>query len=182
MKKTGLLITTLLMFALHGCGGAEERKAAYLDKAEQSLKAGNLEKARIELKNVLQIDPKNARAYFKLGNIFERKKKFSDAFAHYNKAIELDSDNLEYHAKIGRFYLILANDIEKATEKMSLVLSKDKDDINGLLLKAGILATQGETKKAKRVSEALFENHPESIECALFLSKLYLEENNTAMQ
>ena len=176
MKKTGLLITTLLMFALHGCGGAEERKAAYLDKAEQSLKAGNFEKARIELKNVLQIDPKDAQAYFKLGNIFERKKEFRDSFAHYNKATELDPDNLEYQAKIGLFYLILSNDIEKATEKMSLVLSKDKDDINGLLLKAGILTAQGKIKEAKWVSEALFEKHPESIECALLLSKLYLKE------
>ena len=176
MKKTGLLITTLLMFALHGCGGAEESKVAYLDKAEQSLKAGNLEKARIELMNVLQIDPKDARAYFKLGNIFERQKEYKKSFANYNRAVELDPDNLEYQAKIGRFYLLLANDIEKASEKMYLALSKDKDDINGLLLKAGILVRQGKIKEAKKVSVTIFEKHPESIENALFLSSLYLKE------
>ena len=176
MKKTGLLITTLLMFALHGCGGADERKTTYLDKAEQSLKAGDLDKARIELKNVLQIDPKDARAYFKLGNIFERQKEYRKSLGYYNKAVELDPDNLEYQAKIGRFYLLLANDIEKASEKMNLALSKDKDDINGLLLKAGILARQGKTKEAKKVSATIFENHPDSIENALFLSSLYLKE------
>ena len=124
-------------------------KAAYLDKAEQSIKAGNLEKARIELKNVLKIDPKDARAYFKLGNVFERQKDFKKSFANYNKAVELNPDNLEYQAKIGRFYLLLANNIEKASEKMNLALSVDKNNISGLVLKAGILIRQGKTKEAK---------------------------------
>ena len=39
-----LIITSFIML-LMACGGAEERKAAYLEKAEQSIKAGDLEKA-----------------------------------------------------------------------------------------------------------------------------------------
>ena len=71
-----VLIIVSIAFMVIACGGAEERKAAYMEKAEKSLNAGDLDKARIELKNVLQIDPKDAQAYFKLGNIFERKKEF----------------------------------------------------------------------------------------------------------
>ena len=76
MKNLKAYVLIFLVFALVACGGAEERKAAYLEKAQQSLDAGDLDKARIELKNVLQIDPKDAQAWFKLGTIFERKQEF----------------------------------------------------------------------------------------------------------
>jgi len=173
MKNIKTLVLVFLAFIMVACGGAEERKAAYLEKAEKSLNAGDLDKARIELKNVLQIDPKDAQAYFKLGNIFEQKKDFRKAFGNYNKAAELDPENSEYQLKIGRFYLVLAGDIEKATEKMNLILSKDENDIHGLMLKAGILLKQGKASDAKEITRKIFESHPENVENTIFLSSLY---------
>ena len=167
-----LIITSFIML-LMACGGAEERKAAYLEKAEQSIKAGDLEKARIELKNALQIDPKDAVAFFKLGNVYERQKDYSKAFANYSKAEELDPENTEYHAKIGRFYLVLARDVEKAKEKLALIQNANKDDVNGLLLEAGILLKEGKIDQATSITQGIFEKHPENIENAIFLSTLY---------
>ena len=161
---------------LAGCGGADERKAAYLEKARISIEAGDLDKARIELKNVLQIDPKDAQAYFQLGNVFEQKKDYRKAFGNYSKATELNPENLEYHAKIGRFYLALAGDIDRAIEKRDLILNKDANDIGGLLLKAGILYKQKDKASAKKIAMDIFSKHPEHIENALFLSTLYLRE------
>ena len=56
MKIFRILLLTLCTYALISCGGAEERKAVYLEKAKASIEAGVFEKARIELKNVLQIE------------------------------------------------------------------------------------------------------------------------------
>ena len=184
MKLTRYIFLISFVTVLMACGGAEERKAAYLDKAEKSLIAGDLDKARIELKNVLQIDPKDARAYFKLGNILERKQDFRVAFGNYNKAAELDPDNSEYQAKLGRFYLVLAGDIEKAEEKMDLILAKDANDINGLMLKTGILLKQDKPEEAKAIAKSLFDSHPENAENAIFLSTIYGrdKEFNEAIQ
>jgi len=179
MKLTRNLLLVGLVTFLVACGGAEERKAVYLEKAEKSLNAGDLDKARIELKNVLQIDPKDARAYFKLGTIFERQQEFRKAFGNYNKAAELDPGNSEYEAKLGRFYLILAGDVDKATEKMDLILAKDANDMNGLLLKAGIQIKQGKADEAKTIAKSLFQAHPDDAEVALFLSTLYLKDKQT---
>ena len=85
MNIIKVLVIISLSYVVIACGGAEERKAAYLEKAEKSLNAGDLDKARIELKNVLQIDPKDARAYFKLGTIFERQQEFRKAFGNYQQ-------------------------------------------------------------------------------------------------
>ncbi|MDH5573431.1 MAG: tetratricopeptide repeat protein, partial [Gammaproteobacteria bacterium] len=75
-----ILITIIAIMVLVGCGGADERKAAYLEKARISMGIGDLDKARIELKNVLQIDPKNAQAYFLMGDLYDRQKDYAKAF------------------------------------------------------------------------------------------------------
>ena len=105
MKFYRILILTLCAYALISCGGAEERKAVYLEKAKASIEAGDLEKARIELKNVLQIDPKDADAYYQLGKIYEQKKEYRKAYGNYLKAEELNPDLLANQARLGRFYL-----------------------------------------------------------------------------
>ena len=51
--KFKLLISTTLIMILAACGGADEKKAVYMEKAKSSIEAGELEKARIELKNDL---------------------------------------------------------------------------------------------------------------------------------
>lgn len=57
MRFYNLAIIVFSTVVLISCGGAEERKAVYLEKAKSSMATGDYDKARIELKNVLQIDP-----------------------------------------------------------------------------------------------------------------------------
>ena len=89
MKLYRILILTLFAYTLISCSGAEERKAVYMEKAKSSIEAGDLDKARIELKNVLQIDPKDGEAHYQLGYILEQQNKFRKAYGYYLKAEEL---------------------------------------------------------------------------------------------
>jgi hypothetical protein len=54
----GLVATSLLT----ACGSAQTRKAGYLKEAQALYAAGNYEKARLEYRNVIQIDSRNAGA------------------------------------------------------------------------------------------------------------------------
>ena len=128
MKLYRILLLTLCAFALISCGGAEERKAVYLEKAKSSIASGNLDKARIELKNVLQIDPKDADAYFQLGKVHEQLNEYQKAFGNYLKAEELNPNLLENQARLGRIYLLLANEPDKAQQKIDLILSKEPNN------------------------------------------------------
>ena len=69
-----LLIIALTVGLLSACGGKEERKAKYLEKGKSYLAEKNYDKAKIEFKNVLQIDPKDANGYLFLGQIEEKQK------------------------------------------------------------------------------------------------------------
>ena len=48
MKLYRILLLTLCTYALISCGGLEERKAVYMEKAKSSIESGDLDKARIE--------------------------------------------------------------------------------------------------------------------------------------
>jgi len=97
---------SILAASLTACGGADERKVKYLEKGKAYIEQKNYDKARIEFKNVLQIDPKYAEAYFYMGQLNERKKELSKAFANYKKAIELDPKHIDAKLKLAKIYVV----------------------------------------------------------------------------
>ncbi len=174
-----ILITIFAIVSLISCGGAEERKEVYLEKAKQSLASGELDKARIELKNVLQIDPKNGEAYFQLGKMHEKQQDYMKAYGSYLKAEELSPDLLDNHAQLGRFYLLLMNDVEKAQQKVELILSKDPGNVQGLLLKATIALKANDMADAMKITKSIVADNPAHVDAAIYLASLYLRERNS---
>jgi uncharacterized lipoprotein YmbA len=51
---TNILLVALAVLLMAGCGGAESRKAKYLERSKNYLEQQNYDKAAVELKNVLQ--------------------------------------------------------------------------------------------------------------------------------
>jgi len=177
MKLFRIFILAFFAVTLIACGGAEERKAVYLKKAKASMEAGDLDKARIELKNVLQIDPKDSDAYYQLGRVFEQKKEYRKAYGNYLKAEELNPENLSNQAKLGRIYLLMANQPEKAQEKIDYILSKDSNNVDGLLLKALMLYRKKDTHEAMKIVESVVSSDPGNFEGVALLAAVYTKDN-----
>ena len=66
-----------------------------MGKAKASIEAGDFDKARIELKNVLQIDPKDSEAFYQLGKVYEELNNYRKAFGSYLKSEELNPNLLK---------------------------------------------------------------------------------------
>jgi tetratricopeptide (TPR) repeat protein len=173
-----LLLSIAFITVLTACGGAEERKAVYMEKAKSSIEAGDLDKARIELKNVLQIDPKDGEAYFQLGKVFEQQQDFRKAYGNYLKAEELSPELLENHARLGRFYLLLMKDSDKAQEKVDLILSKEPENADGLMLKAALILQDKDKAGAIAIAKDVVARDPGYVEGATFLATLYVSDKN----
>jgi len=177
MKLFRSFILAFFAVALIACGGAEERKSVYMEKAKVSIDAGDFDKARIELKNVLQIDPKDGEAYFQLGQVYEQQKDYRKAYGNYLKAAELRPDLLQNHARLGRFYLLLMNDADKAQEKVTLILSKEPNNSDGLLLKAALMLRNKKTAEATKIAQMIVAQNPAHSDSVAFLSALYVNDN-----
>ena len=83
VPRAGLIAALLL--AVVACGGGEARKAEHVAKGEAFLAERNYEKARVEFRNALQIDPKDARVRAYVGLANERLGNFEDAVRAYRR-------------------------------------------------------------------------------------------------
>lgn len=165
-----------LAAVLFGCGGAEERKAEHLAKAIAFFEANNQEKALVEFKNVLQIDPKTAKPYYYLGRIEEDKKNWPQAFGLYQKAVELDPDYHDARFKLAQF-LALARDADKAAETLAPVARERPDDLEVRLLQVAIGNLKGDTAGALRALEAIVAEKPAKPDPYLILAALHTQQS-----
>lgn len=170
-----VLIVLLSVLAITGCGGAESRKAKYLERSKNYLEEQNYDKAAVELKNVLQIDPKYAEAYYYLGKVEESRANWQKAFANYSKAVELDPDYFPAQASIGRFYL-LSGDAAKAEEIEQKILAKNPEHPEGKTLKAAILLSKKDVTGAIKLAQEVISADPKQVSTTAFLADIYLRQ------
>ena len=116
-------VTTFIIMsvgAMIACGGAEERKSSYLNKAKVSIQQGDHKKAKIDLKNVMQIDPLHSEAFYLMGTVEEKLGNYRKAFPLYAKAVELDENNVAARYSLGKFYLRLKK-LEEAKKEAAAI-------------------------------------------------------------
>src|SRR5690349_24498135 len=80
-------IGLLAAVTVTACGGPEERKAKYFARANEYIEAANYPKARVALRNVLKIDPKDAEAYYRFAQVEEKEKNWRIAVRLYQKVV-----------------------------------------------------------------------------------------------
>lgn len=162
----------LIISLMSACGSKEEREQQYLEKAQVLIKENNAEKARIELKNVLQINPKNIPARLLMAKLAEKDQDWQKMFTFLQSVITDKPDEYAAQTELGKLYLF-SNDFEKAMEKAELVLSKDPQNIAGLNLKSATLLRKGEQVIAEQLAQQVLSAEPGNIEATQILIKLY---------
>ena len=162
----------LVMMSLLACGGPQERKAQYRAKAQDYIQAGNFPKARVALRNVLKIDPKDADAYFLVAQVEEKEKNWRNAVANYQQVVDLVPDHKEALIILAKYYLEakLADEVGRAADK---VLATRPQDPQAQALKIAVLAQQGQVNQAMVRAEELSRKHSTEPDVAILLATLY---------
>ena len=170
-----LSVASILIATLVACGGAEERKEKYLEKGKIYLEEKNYDKARIEFKNVLQIDPKYAEAYYFMGQLLEKQKGFRKAISNYKKAIELNPNHINAKAKLATIYVIAGTDdyIEKAKKLLNEVKEVDPSHPDALFVSGTVEYKAGNVDKAIIQMEKVLENNVHLVGGIAMLSNIY---------
>jgi tetratricopeptide (TPR) repeat protein len=168
-----------MALAVAGCGGPEERKASYMSKAQAHIQEDNFPKARVALRNVLKIDPKDAEAYYLFAEVEEKEKNWKEAFGNYLKVVELVPDHERALLKLAKFYL-QGGAIDQVLDTAEKVLAKTPGQVEAHTLKIAVQAVRGDRNGALGAAEALAQQHPTDPDAATLLATLYLAGGRTA--
>jgi Flp pilus assembly protein TadD len=128
---------------LSGCGGAAARKSAYLAKGKEYLAQRNYEKARVEFRNALQIDPNDAELRYENALVTEKLGDIRGAVQLYRAALDADPTFAPAHAGLGRLF-VFAGLSKQAIDEVSAPLAKHPDDAALLTVRAGARLQQGD--------------------------------------
>jgi tetratricopeptide (TPR) repeat protein len=157
--RLSLISLLLAVGILAGCTSSEDREAKYYDRAQQQFEDGNLEKAFLEVKNVLQINPNNARARFLLGKIKYKEEDWRKAYSNFDMAVELDPSFEEARLELGKLQLAFGT-ADQAEEQVRAVLELNPDSAEALGLLSGIYHRQKKTAEAEKEALAVLAKDP----------------------
>jgi tetratricopeptide (TPR) repeat protein len=174
-RKYGLSLMIAAVLAIAGCGGKEQRLAAHLEKGRTFYAAGDMDKARVELKNVLQINPKIAEAYFLSGMIEEKQSDWQKAFGNYQRTIDLEPGHPQASVRLGRLYL-LGGDVVKAGTLAEEILLKRPGDAEASTLKAAVLAKNGNQPEASALVAEVIARDPRQSDAVALLAGLLVAQ------
>ena len=151
---TILLAVGLLVVA--GCSRSPEaQKARYLERGDKYAAREQYREAILEYRNVLRLEPANARAMRQLGLLHHQLGEFAQAFRFLLKAQELTPDDGEVRLKLGGIYL-LGGKRDEAREEAVSVLTKEPNNVDALALLADTSTTPEQVDATiKRIEEAL---------------------------
>ncbi len=165
-------LVLIMAVGLAACGGAEERKAKYRVKAQEYFQEGNFPKARIALRNVLQIDPKDVDAHFLYAQVEEKEQNWRNAFAGYQQVVELSPDHDRAQVKLAKYYLEMRA-LDQARQITDRVLAKQPEHVPAQAVKIAITALSDHVKEAVDQAEKLVAVAPTEVDAALLITALY---------
>lgn len=177
--RTGLAFACVAVLLVAGCSGAESRKAKHLEKGRAFLAAGNLDKARVEFRNALQIAPTDSGARFENGVVDEKLGNPREAAQFYQGAIDTDADNIAARAALGRLYLF-GGAPEKSLTTIKPSLDKHPDDASLLTVRAAASVQLKNLDAALHDAERAVQLAPDNEDAISVLAGIYKREDQPA--
>jgi tetratricopeptide (TPR) repeat protein len=165
-------VLSLTLLSAAGCGGAASREAKHLKKGEDFLASGDLEKARIEFQNALQIAPKDVAARFDMGVVDEKLNNPREAAQFYQGTIDIDPHHVGARTNLGRLYL-LSGAPSRALEFIGPALEAHPDDAELLSIRAAARLQQKDLSGALADAERAVQLAPTSENAAAVLAGIY---------
>lgn len=161
-----------MTIACAACGNGEARKVSYLERGEKYFAEKNYDKARIEARNALQIDPNYVEARYLSGRVAEKKGEIREAAGHYQAVLDVDPKFSAARAALARFYLF-AGLADKSLELIEAGLKDDPRNAALLTARGAVQAQKGHLVAALEDAEAAEKIAPNDEFTISLLASLY---------
>jgi tetratricopeptide (TPR) repeat protein len=168
MKMIWTLIAATFI-SLTACSSPIDKANKFNEKGVALLKQGELDKARIEFQNALQIKDDLTSAWFGLAEVAERKGEWEKLFGFLNKVVDRDPKHLEANLKLGRL-LLAAGKLDKALAASDTTMNLAKDNADVLALRAAVLYKLDNKTGAVEQANAALAKDPNNVDALVVLA------------
>ncbi len=163
---------------LVACGGAAARKAGYLAKGQEYLADHDFEKARLEFRNALQLDPNDAEASFLAGEASEQLGDLRVAAQMFQTAIQANPKHLGARAQLAKIYAY-AGVPDKAMETLEPGFAITSDDADLLTARGSARLKLGDKPDARADAEKAVHIAPNNEDAVALLAQIYNEAGDS---
>ncbi len=179
-KVTGFALLLAIVFA--GCRSPEEQLAEHWQRAEAYRAAERWDAARIELLNVLELTPQDARAHFTLAETLlalapEESRAPAEALMQLRRAVELAPEEVEFRARLGLLELAARRE-PAAREHAEFILARDPDNVDGWLIRGQAAALRRDPAAQIEALQRAVELDPERGSARVLLAQAHLRRND----
>ncbi len=140
----------------------------------------NSEDLRASLQKVLELYPDHAPAHHDLGGAYYQNGDKDNALVHYEKAVEIDPDNVIYQKSLADFYYSVAGRVEEALAMYLKVLDQQPANLEALLMAGHISVALQKFEDAEGFYKRVLEIEPGNQDAGLLLEKLQNRHKSNA--
>jgi tetratricopeptide (TPR) repeat protein len=169
------LIMALLLGSLSGCGSSSESAADFIASGKALLAEGKAEKASLEFRNAIQIDPTKAEPFYQLALLDEKSQNWKGMYANLKAAEQLDLTHKAVSIKLGQMYL-LSGQYDEANARVKKVFDADNQHAGALILRASINMRQQNYGVASADVEKVLSMDEGNIEALSVKAIIYKEQ------
>jgi len=166
------IVTLILAILLVTACSKEARKARLLGEADNYFKAGNYDKAKLAYLNALRLDPQNARAFERIGAMWQDDGAPLRAGAFLKKASELDPKNTQNRIRLARCYVATGHFADGTKEALK-VLEQAPDNGDGIIT----LTEAARSKEDIEAAEKQIQKFPKKNDVSFYLAVANLSFN-----
>ena len=146
----GCLLLAAFQFA--ACSSRQERAENYYKSGVSYLEKHEYAKARVELKNALQLKGDMVQAWRALAQVDEHEKQWSAVAGSLKRIVELDPKDAESRLRLARLYL-LGGAVDNALTTVNAAVALEPKNASALALKAAVLFRLKDVDGATREAE-----------------------------
>jgi len=144
----------------------------YINEIQPLINEGKHEKATIALEELITLYPKFALAYNDLGVLYFNKGEKEKALSYYEKAVQLQPENIIYQKNLADFYYVVLGRVEEAMQIYVKVLNTNPEDIETLLIIGHICISMEKFDNAKVFYSRVLKIEPRNEDAGKFLEKV----------
>ena len=171
LAKTIALCFCLLLTGLltAGCSSRAERAKNHYENGKHYLAEKNYPKARIELRNAVQNDPKMVEAWRGLSQVAEHEKNWSALGESLRHIVELDKKDVEARVQLAKLY-VLGGSLDQALHLANEATELEPEKPSVLALKAAVLFRLKDNEGSEKEAEKALKIDPSNPEANIVLA------------